>query len=165
MAFQYNQLIAKILSKCCSKDSQKQKELKIVIVNIVITLLYLFISALVSLSNDDYNYIQALYVWFVTMTTIGLGDYVPKETTNPYTLLFGLCFMSGTIDAIVTYYESNHQSSVGKTLKRCMCCCNSTTHSVEGDMAHVEDDGSKEVGTQTDGMMNYGISDNAFTVS
>lgn len=30
--------------------------------------------------HDDWDFTIALYVWFVTMTTIGFGDFVPHQT-------------------------------------------------------------------------------------
>lgn len=134
-----------------------QKEFKIVIVNITAAVLYLLISAALSIIKNGYTFTQGVYAWFITLTTIGLGDYVPAETQNAYTLLIGLCFMSALIDSLLTYMESSEQFSIGNCLRRCICCCSSKTYSVD----HEEEQNrhnkcSMDVGTQTDEMMSYG---------
>lgn len=112
MGSYYNSIMLKMITaietKCLKRNHVKNIEMKVVFCNMFVTLIYLLISALASVGTDKYTYGQSVYVWFITMTTVGFGDFVPKNAANGtsfYNLLLGLCFMSGTIDAILSYQE------------------------------------------------------------
>ncbi|KAK3739192.1 hypothetical protein QZH41_017340 [Actinostola sp. cb2023] len=168
MAFQFNEQIESVLVgieiKCLKRNQVKDKEFKIVFFNIFLTLLYMFLSALMtSTSDENYSYPQAVYVWFITMTTVGFGDFVPRES-NPYTILVGLCFMSGTIDAMVTYYESEQgEKSIARLTDNCLCC-RRREPSVQVDVNddQIEFSETKDVATQTSEIMNFGVQNSAF---
>lgn len=51
----------------------------------VLTAVFLCSISAVSVVADDWDFSLALYVWFVTFTTIGFGDYIPagSGTKNP----------------------------------------------------------------------------------
>lgn len=167
LAWYYNKLIRNVLSKCFSKDREEDMNLKVVIVNIVVTVVYVLISAAVSKGSDRYNYPQGIYVWFITITTVGLGDFVPQKSyaSEAYNLLIGLSFMSGTIDAMVTYFDSNEVPSLRRVFKRCCLCCGSRKLDLqaEEDVGMGNMDGAvKDVGTQTDEFSNFGFQNSAF---
>ncbi|XP_031560986.1 potassium channel subfamily K member 15-like [Actinia tenebrosa] len=137
MGSHYNETMMKIITaievKCLKRNHVKQMELKIVLFNLCITFIYLFLSALKSVSTDKYTYPQSVYVWFITMTTVGFGDFVPKvgaDGTSFYNILLGLCFMSGTIDAMVSYQEK--KDGVSKPSRwSCLSCCNRKSSSLQ----------------------------------
>lgn len=63
--------------------------------SIIIALFFLFIPAWIFLSLEkDWNFLESLYFCFISLTTIGLGDYVPGEThskeDNPHPQLYRL---------------------------------------------------------------------------
>ncbi|KAM7381434.1 hypothetical protein PAMA_012324 [Pampus argenteus] len=63
--------------------------------SIVMTLLLLIIPAWIFISLEkDWNYLESLYFCFISLTTIGLGDYVPGEThskeSTPHPQLYRL---------------------------------------------------------------------------
>ncbi|KAM9425472.1 potassium channel subfamily K member 1-like [Pholidichthys leucotaenia] len=50
---------------------------------IIMVLLFLFIPAWIFVSLEkEWNFLESLYFCFISLTTIGLGDYVPGETHN-----------------------------------------------------------------------------------
>ncbi|XP_034425875.1 potassium channel subfamily K member 1-like [Hippoglossus hippoglossus] len=62
---------------------------------ILMTLLFLIIPAWIFISLEkDWNFLESLYFCFISLTTIGLGDYVPGEThskeANPHPQLYRL---------------------------------------------------------------------------
>ncbi|KAF7204171.1 potassium channel subfamily K member 1 [Nothobranchius furzeri] len=51
--------------------------------SIIMALLFLIIPACIFLAlEEDWNFLESLYFCFISLTTIGLGDYVPGETSN-----------------------------------------------------------------------------------
>ncbi|MEQ2290730.1 hypothetical protein AMECASPLE_006075 [Ameca splendens] len=51
--------------------------------SIIMALLFLFIPAWIFMAmENDWNFLESLYFCFISLTTIGLGDYVPGETQN-----------------------------------------------------------------------------------
>lgn len=47
---------------------------------LLITLLELLLAALSSTVIENWSFLESLYAWFTTFTTIGFGDYVPLES-------------------------------------------------------------------------------------
>uniref|UniRef100_A0A8D2ZQ70 Potassium channel subfamily K member n=2 Tax=Scophthalmus maximus TaxID=52904 RepID=A0A8D2ZQ70_SCOMX len=62
---------------------------------LLMTLLFLIIPAWIFIGLEkDWNFLESLYFCFISLTTIGLGDYVPGEThskeANPHPQLYRL---------------------------------------------------------------------------
>ncbi|XP_071380074.1 potassium channel subfamily K member 1-like [Centroberyx affinis] len=62
---------------------------------IIMALFFLFIPAWIFISVEkDWSFLESLYFCFISLTTIGLGDYVPGEThskeANPHRQLYRL---------------------------------------------------------------------------
>lgn len=66
-----------------------------VFLTIIATLFLLIIPAWFFMDLEkDWNYLESLYFCFISLTTIGLGDYVPGEThskeDNPHPVFYRL---------------------------------------------------------------------------
>ena len=61
----------------------------------------------------DLNYLDSIYFWFVTFTTIGFGDITYDVSDWEYSLmvyrLFGLALLAGVIDSIVVWLKERRK--------------------------------------------------------
>jgi len=84
------------------KRSNPQKvETKVAITTIVITVVFLLplLSLIVKVRHEEWSYIESFYFTFITLSTIGFGDYLPHfDKEFDYILVFvafvGLAFVS-----------------------------------------------------------------------
>ena len=111
-------------------------ELKVLIANVFLLVAILVSAAVVSHYQNRWSISQGLYVWFITVTTVGFGDFVPAkmmEGIQPNGFIIpGLCFMSGVVDALVEYVNKADVKFIRCRSAVCLCC-NNTTHSSHGD--------------------------------
>ena len=110
-------------------------ELKVLLLNFLLLAMIILSSAAASSHEDSWNIRQGIYAWFITLTTVGFGDFVPKRMMaggQPNGLIIpGLCFMSGVVDAMVEYvYEGD--AKVPCCPGACPCS-NYTTRSSHGE--------------------------------
>lgn len=94
----------------CNRGVQteiRNLELKVLLLNFLLIAIIILSSAAASSKEDSWNIQQGIYAWFITLATVGFGDFVPKRMLSgaqPDALLIpGLCFMSGVVDAMVEY--------------------------------------------------------------
>ena len=130
----YNSLLKSLLTKfekCIRKNTEiSHLELKLLFLNFFALVTVIFIAATISIVKDGWNIWQGLYVWFITFTTVGFGDFIPTHMTTseqPDSLLIaGLCFMSAVVDALVAWVER---------LNRCQqnCCRSQNNITIERD--------------------------------
>ena len=130
----YNSLLKCLLTKfekCIRKNTEiLHLELKLLLLNFFALVTVIFIAATISIVKDGWNIWQGLYVWFITFTTVGFGDFIPTHMTTseqPDSLLIaGLCFMSAVVDALVAWVER---------LNRCQqnCCRSQNNITIERD--------------------------------
>ena len=68
------------------------------------------------ISEKDWNYTEALYFTFITLTTIGLGDYTPKESNYPLWYLYVIIGL-GTFAYALTSVTSLFEQSISESVK------------------------------------------------
>ena len=128
-------------------------ELKVLLLNFLLLVVIILSSAEVSSLDDSWNIRQGIYAWFITLTTVGFGDFVPKRMTvggQPNSLIIpGLCFMSGVVDAMVEYVYKGDGFKAPCCPSACPCF-NNTTHSPHGENE------IETVDTQNDSLNNLG---------
>ena len=128
-------------------------ELKVLLLNFLLLCVIIVSSAVVSRQEDSWNIRQGIYAWFITLTTVGLGDFVPKTMMvggQPNGLIIpGLCFMSGVVDAMVEYV---YKGDVKIPCCPGACpCSNNTSRSSHGENE------IDTVGTQNHSLNNLGF--------
>ena len=109
-------------------------ELKVLLLNVLLLVVIILSSAVVSSYEDSWNIRQGIYVWFITLTTVGFGDFVPTKMmadAQPNSLIIpGLCFMSGVVDAMVEYANKG-DVKVRCCPSSCFCFNNTSRSSPE----------------------------------
>ena len=46
------------------------------------SIIFIFLPSIVFTSIEDWDYVESIYFSFITLATIGFGDYVPGEYSN-----------------------------------------------------------------------------------
>ena len=127
-AFQ-QKLITKLPKVCLKKDSTPQQlPEKCLLFNALLAIILIVTGAIVEIfatsgTNEPWNFVDGIYVWFITFTTVGFGDLIPGKQLPGwfvclYTLL-GFCVMSALLNALTALSHLSLRS-VAKT---CVSCC------------------------------------------
>ena len=113
-------ILFKVESNLLGRAQVRNIKVKVFILACIILLLILVFSALVTTYVDDLTFLEGIYMWCCSYTTIGFGDYVPYKdfgpgmasTKNPALYYFltglssilfvlGLATTAGTLNAVV----------------------------------------------------------------
>ena len=94
-----------IETSCLERAHVDNLEAKIAVVNAFGVVSYMCLGAALTKFSEGWTFAEGIYVWFITFTTIGFGDYVPNSITRLVETAVGLCLMSGLIDSLVSYSE------------------------------------------------------------
>ncbi|XP_029469968.1 potassium channel subfamily K member 7 [Rhinatrema bivittatum] len=91
-----------------------------VILALIVTCCFILIPATIFWAVEhDWNYLESIYFCFISLSTIGLGDYVPGKTSNPLLqdlykfsitcyLIIGLIAMLLALEALYRLQEVRH---------------------------------------------------------
>ena len=78
--------------------SLPEKEVRIacIIMLLILVVIFLLQSALFRVISEGWTMQESIYFWFITLTTIGLGDYVPYDGRRPRSLAATIVYYTGT---------------------------------------------------------------------
>ena len=103
---------------------------KCVTVTFLSMLIVIFIGAGIQMNQRDWTFLEGVYCYFITFTTIGFGDFIPEGMAgdhralrifSPFYTLFGLVLMANIVNALVGCGDSL------KALERLLKCNKSAT--------------------------------------
>lgn len=84
---------------------------------------FIFIPAIIFSAIDGWTYFEAIYFSFVSLTTVGFGDFVPSAPSRSVGLyrvclavwiFFGLAFV-----ALIIAQVQEQMTKIGESLKKC----------------------------------------------
>lgn len=108
----FTRIIINFEKRILKRPHPQKVETKVAITTVVITVLLLLplMSLIVKVRHDQWSYIECFYLTFITLSTIGFGDYLPHfEKDFDYILVVvafvGLAFVSSIFCAMNTVLE------------------------------------------------------------
>ena len=95
-------LVIKTESKLLKREEPQHVKKKTFLVSFTVTIVLLTMSSVSTIFLENWSFIEGLYAWFVTFTTIGFGDYVFMDSlrrkvnhgksSNTYLIFTGILF-------------------------------------------------------------------------
>ena len=108
----FTRLIITFERRLLKRPHPQKVETKVAITTIVITVFFLLplLSLIVKVRHEQWSYIESFYFTFITLSTIGFGDYLPHfENEFDYILVLvafvGLAFVSSIFCSMNTVLE------------------------------------------------------------
>lgn len=114
-------LIEKRLFK--AKDVRKIRQ-KTFLATCVLMILFLLLGSVINLVAEGWSFVEGLYAWFIVLSTIGFGDYIPFQSLDQkskrggdqellwvfivllaFYILVGLCVVSAVLTSLVQAAE------------------------------------------------------------
>ena len=105
-----NKKFYKTITRPCPALNQRLSPLSLSTLTMIILMIgYVHIAVGTTMLENDWSYIDALYFWMVTLTTVGFGDLnLPLEEQGiyfPYRVV-GLALLAGVVDSLTSWIRS-----------------------------------------------------------
>ncbi len=81
--------------------SDTKVKISCIVVLTLLVILFIVLSALIRVISEGWSFHESVYFWFITITTVGFGDYVPYEGRKPKTLLVTLLYYIGSFYLLI----------------------------------------------------------------
>ena len=160
-------IITKVEKNSLKKGEVTRLHMKSFIATCVLMISLIFLMAGVSIHYDKWSFVEGMYVWFVTFTTIGFGDYIPGAEADAkggigavlYRIIFvviGLSLCSTILNAIGSMVENHQKVKHLKSRRTCFCfhCCWTIQQDQSGNGAEQKQD-SPDEGKENVEMQHY----------
>ena len=80
--------MTKLEKKILNSLEPKKIKTKSAVILFLLMLAYLLVTTRLHMSLSDWTFVEGLYFWFITFSTIGFGDYIPHKSQQRITQLF-----------------------------------------------------------------------------
>ena len=111
-----NRKLFKVIQKYCCQKKQYVSEALFSTISITLVLCcYIQIGPIltVMISMENWTYIDSVYYWFVTFSTIGFGDIQYTIDDHEYVILiyrlFGLALLAGVINSLIVWLKERKE--------------------------------------------------------
>lgn len=135
----------KSMRKCFKLSSQEVSETHVILVTMILSIFVLIIGALMFTYYENWYYLDSLYYCFITLTTIGFGDYVALQKNNALQskpeyvvfslifILFGLAMISAAMNLLVLRFLTMNTEDERRDELEAAVAAQNATH-LEGDI-------------------------------
>ena len=106
-------LVKRLETRFLKRESKYVNE-KCTLLGFLLLLILLFTSAGVQMEIESWTFLEGVYCYFITFTTVGFGDLIPGESTQEpghvalrsVLIIFGLAAMSNMLNALANCQDS-----------------------------------------------------------
>ena len=132
------------------KERPQNINAKSVVAILVVTIILILVIASISTLLDGWSFSLSIYVWFVTLTTIGFGDYIPQGSGDPslfpivvaYSLItsfLGLALIASILHIVGDWIHSRKTPSLAESISRITAGITLSIHKEEEDVTKPEE--------------------------
>lgn len=120
-----NKVVQKIEKKILKREETKRMRKKSVALLVSLTLILIIVNGFVMMIPFDWSFIEAVYFWIVTLTTIGFGDYAPVKSQRIEKLSINISQSPLKEEGLDAVAERTHTlfTSIFYSLYLVLCLC------------------------------------------
>ena len=104
--FHIEKLMSFFERKFLKHNEIKRKNQKTIVITIFLFTVEITMAAGIEYHVTNWNYLDCLYFWFITASSIGFGDLVISESTNVGVLLLHLFFVLALQSGLATFFST-----------------------------------------------------------